>query len=85
MTAKNGETTIVNPQSEYITVELGDSLWVISQNLGVALDEIKSFNNLISDTIYPGQQLKIPATAPQTWESEPEHPLFHSDTSGSSQ
>ena len=74
MTAKNGETNICNPPSQNITVELGDSLWVISQNYGIAMDEIKSFNNLISDTIYPGQKLKILATAPQTPESKPVTP-----------
>ena len=71
MTTNNGEATIVNPSSEYITVELGDSLWVISQNLGVTLDEIKSLNNLASDTIYPGQKLKIPDAGPRAPESEP--------------
>ena len=71
---ESGETTIVDLPSEHITVELGDSLSVISQNSGVTLDEIKSLNKLNSDTIFPGQKLKIPATIPQTPESEFEPP-----------
>ena len=74
MTAKNGETNIFNPPSQNITVELGDSLWVISQNFGITVDEIMSFNNLISDAVYPGQKLKIPATNSQTPELKPVSP-----------
>lgn len=40
-------------------VQKGDSLWSISNKFNVSIDEIKSANNLTSDTIYVNQNLKI--------------------------
>ena len=45
------------------TVKKGDTLWVLAQRYlgnGSKYKEIKSLNALNSDTIYPGQSLKIP-------------------------
>lgn len=45
------------------TVKKGDTLWVLAQRYlgnGSKYKEIKSWNALNSDTIYPGQSLKIP-------------------------
>ncbi|HOJ12154.1 MAG TPA: LysM peptidoglycan-binding domain-containing protein [Clostridiales bacterium] len=43
------------------TVQKGDTLYIIATKYGVALSKLKSENSLISDIIYPGQVLKIPA------------------------
>lgn len=41
------------------TVKSGDSLWKISQKFRVSLGQIKEWNNLRSDRIYPNQRIKI--------------------------
>ena len=46
------------------TVKQGDSLWAIADRLlndGARYNEIKTLNNLKTDTIHPGQTLKVPA------------------------
>lgn len=62
----NGENQQITQPSEHIlyTVAAGDSLWKISQNFDVTVDIIKSLNDLNSDAIFVGQQLKIPVTVP---------------------
>ncbi|MEJ6950631.1 L,D-transpeptidase family protein [Natronospora cellulosivora (SeqCode)] len=42
------------------TVQRGESLWVISRKYNVTITDIKRINNLSSDLIHPGQELKIP-------------------------
>lgn len=49
--------------SRTYTVKSGDCLWAIAQKQlgnGNRYPEIKSLNNLSSDTIHPGQVLKLP-------------------------
>jgi cell wall-associated NlpC family hydrolase len=48
------------------TVQSGDSLWKISQSYHVTVDQLKTWNQLSSDTIYVNQNLLIvpPASAP---------------------
>lgn len=41
------------------TVRQGDSLFSIAQNFNTTIDQIKRDNNLVNNTIHPGQQLFI--------------------------
>lgn len=57
------------------TVQSGDSLWRIATNNGLTVTQLKSYNNLTTDSIYVGQVLRLtedsaapapaPAPAPQ--------------------
>ncbi len=44
---------------DYYTVQKGDSLWSIATKYGITVDELKSLNNLSSNTIHVGQNLKV--------------------------
>jgi|ERR1051325_774126 membrane-bound lytic murein transglycosylase D len=44
----------------YYTVQKGDSLWSISQENGITIDQLKQWNNIPEGKIMPGQKLKIP-------------------------
>lgn len=70
---KNSSSDEKNDQS-YISysVKIGDSLWSIAEKLlgsGNRYQEIKSINNLSSDTIFPGQILKIPLNEQQDYKT----------------
>jgi LysM repeat protein len=44
---------------EYYTVKKGDTLWGISRNNNITVNELKSLNNLSSDSLEIGEKLKI--------------------------
>ncbi|MFC7320612.1 3D domain-containing protein [Halobacillus campisalis] len=66
----------VKSESSY-TVESGDTLYGISKEYGVSVDDLKGWNDLSSNMIYPGDKLSVSgeskseAPAPKEEASEP--------------
>ncbi|AIE60053.1 LysM peptidoglycan-binding and 3D domain-containing protein [Bacillus methanolicus] len=48
-----------NAQAKEIVVKKGDTLWDFSQKYDVKVEDIKKWNGLSSDIIYPNQELEI--------------------------
>lgn len=53
-------TTTTTPVYSTYTVVKGDTLYGIASKYDISVDELKSLNNLTSNTLYIGQQLKVP-------------------------
>ncbi|WP_203334077.1 LysM peptidoglycan-binding domain-containing protein [Planococcus beigongshangi] len=53
-----GAATAASADSNY-TVKSGDTLWAISQANNVSVSDLKGWNDLSSDLIFPNQQLSI--------------------------
>ncbi|MBC2128268.1 1,4-beta-N-acetylmuramoylhydrolase [Listeria marthii] len=63
-TGDTGNTN--NTNTKMYTVVKGDSLWRIANNNKVTIANLKAWNNLKSDFIYPGQKLKVSAGSTTT-------------------
>jgi len=53
------EVILRSPSEEYI-IQKGDSLWSLSQQFGVSIEDLRVENQLESDLLTPGKVLKIP-------------------------
>lgn len=62
-TKKHGTQTtqVAAVKSKNYTVKDGETLWSIAGKKMSVVNQIKALNGLKSDTIHPGQTLKIPA------------------------
>ena len=59
---------IAPTESDFYTVQKGDSLWKIATKFGITVDELKELNNLKNNTITVGQNLKVKLTEEKTIE-----------------
>ncbi|WP_257006265.1 LysM peptidoglycan-binding domain-containing protein, partial [Listeria monocytogenes] len=60
-TSTSKPSTGTSTNAKVYTVVKGDSLWRIANNNKVTIANLKAWNNLKSDFIYPGQKLKVSA------------------------
>ena len=51
--------TTSSSKTKYHTIRKGESLGVIASKYGLSVTQLKSFNNMKSNNIYPGQKLKV--------------------------
>jgi 3D (Asp-Asp-Asp) domain-containing protein len=58
-----GFSNVTSAAGNTYTVKKGDTLWAISKKHDVTVQQIKSWNNLKSDTIKPNQVLKVTAAS----------------------
>jgi hypothetical protein len=60
-TPGQGGTITGEVTEPFYIVQPGDTLWSISQQLGVSVDALRAANGISGDLIYPGQVLVLPA------------------------
>jgi LysM repeat protein len=56
---KKSKISISEVWYEWYNVQNGDSLWTISKKFSASTADIKKWNNLKSNLIHPGSQLKL--------------------------
>lgn len=61
--AETKETPVVDQNATTYTVKSGDTIWALSVKYGVSVQDIMSWNNLSSSSIYVGQKIAVKQTA----------------------
>ena len=56
------ETSVTPSTAKTYTVKSGDSVWLIANNHGITMAQLRSWNNLKNDLIHPGQKLVVSQT-----------------------
>ncbi|MFG6114945.1 LysM peptidoglycan-binding domain-containing protein [Halobacillus sp. MO56] len=70
LTVSNEGATPAVSSADYYTVKSGDTLWGISQDHGVSVNELKEWNQISTNLIYPGDQLSLKGAVEQTSNTE---------------
>ncbi|EOL49019.1 LysM peptidoglycan-binding domain-containing protein [Enterococcus caccae] len=65
-TGNTGGSGNTGTSNTYYTVKSGDSLWAISNANGVSIANLRQWNNLNGDIIYPGQKLIVKKSSGNT-------------------
>ncbi|MEG0294158.1 MAG: LysM peptidoglycan-binding domain-containing protein [Enterococcus sp.] len=58
-----GSTQAPSTGNQTYTVKSGDSVWLIANNHGISMDQLRSLNNIKGDLIHPGQKLIVKKSA----------------------
>jgi LysM repeat protein len=78
---KSIENNQVAKKDNYYIIQKGETLYSISKKFNCSIDDLKSANNLIKNTLNIGQKLLINATQDQTQNSTA-HPTQHTVSKG---
>lgn len=84
MDYKNLPYTPPAGSSDYYTVKSGDTLWNIAKNNGLTVDQLKSINNLTSNSLTIGQTLKLTSNAQTSTSPTPDTNTYYTVKSGDS-
>ena len=60
--ASKPETSVTPSTAKTYTVKSGDSVWLIANNHGITMAQLRSWNNFKNDLIHPGQKLVVSQT-----------------------
>ncbi|KGX91088.1 peptidoglycan-binding protein [Pontibacillus halophilus JSM 076056 = DSM 19796] len=73
-------TTSITASAEEVVVDKGNTLWSISQDYGVTVNELQEMNGLLNTTIYPGQRLSTGENQEVATDSADVHTVERGDT-----
>lgn len=67
---------ILPSQTTIYTVKKGDTLYEIASQFNTTVDTLKQLNNLTNNTLYIGQQLKIPSKSSEETDNGTEYVIY---------